>query len=170
MRRLFLLRTFLFIVVPLSSGQDLTGEFTTCSDKLKLCHLQCVAPKERTDTELAWPANQPMTKAQVELCVDKCDEQKSKCFDSEFVTETQDCVLGCSRKYDTAMKMCVAMVSDTKRSTFGENLDECSVTASAQMDTCTGSCTGIQDYKLGGWSFPDDMEEVKAKYTSLGQK
>mmetsp|Transcript_14560 Transcript_14560/g.38479 ORF Transcript_14560/g.38479 Transcript_14560/m.38479 type:complete len:84 (-) Transcript_14560:437-688(-) len=73
-------------------------------------------------------------------------------------------MLDCSRKYDTSMKKCVSMVSNTARSTFDQNLDSCSIKASSKMDACSTECVGMEDYKLGGWSFPEDMSEVKAKY------
>ena len=41
------------------------GQFVSCADSQRLCHLNCVVPKERSDTEKAWPVNQPMTKDQV---------------------------------------------------------------------------------------------------------
>jgi len=28
------------------------------------------------------------------------------------------------------------------------------------MDACSTECVGMEDYKLGGWSFPEDMSEV----------
>ena len=32
------------------------------------------------------------------------------------------------------------------------------------MDACSTECVGMEDYKLGGWQFPEEMAEVKAKY------
>ena len=47
------------------------GQFVSCADSQRLCHLNCVVPKERSDTEKAWPVNQPMTKDQVaNACID----------------------------------------------------------------------------------------------------
>mmetsp|Transcript_14559 Transcript_14559/g.38471 ORF Transcript_14559/g.38471 Transcript_14559/m.38471 type:complete len:89 (-) Transcript_14559:631-897(-) len=42
-------------------------------------------------------------------------------------------MLDCSRKYDTSMKKCVSMVSNTARSTFDQNLDSCSIKVSFQL-------------------------------------
>ena len=46
-------------------------------------------PKERADTEMAWPVNQPMTKDEVNLCVERCDTDKDACTDSDEVIDNQ---------------------------------------------------------------------------------
>eukprot|EP00622_Pseudochattonella_farcimen_P004407 FR739789.1.p1 GENE.FR739789.1~~FR739789.1.p1 ORF type:complete len:187 (+),score=16.72 FR739789.1:78-563(+) len=151
-------------MVSVSMAQDLTGKFTSCSDSQRMCHLGCVVPKERADTEMAWPVNQPMTKDEVNLCVERCDTDTDACTDSDEVVDNQNCMLECARKYDSSMKKCVSMVSATARSTFGQNLDSCSIKASSKHDACTTECVGVEDYRLSGWSFPEEFADVKKKY------
>jgi len=98
------------------------------------------------------------------MCADKCDLEKKSCVDSDEVTTINSCIMDCARLFDTGMKKCVSQVSATARSTFGNNLDSCSIKASSKMDVCKDDCIGIEDYKLNGWKFPDDMEEVQEKF------
>jgi len=151
-------------LASVAKAQDLAGAYQSCNDKRDLCHLNCVVPKQRTDVELAWPINQPMTKLEVAMCADKCDLEKKSCVDSDEVTTINSCIMDCARLFDTGMKKCVSQVSATARSTFGNNLDSCSIKASSKMDVCKDDCIGIEDYKLNGWKFPDDMEEVQEKF------
>ena len=38
---------------------------------------------------MAWPVNQPMTKDEVNLCVERCDTDKDACTDSDEVVDNQ---------------------------------------------------------------------------------
>lgn len=163
---MYLQSIFFLSIVSIARTQDLAGVYQSCNDKRDLCHLNCVVPKQRTDVEMAWPINQPMTKLEVSMCVENCDITRKDCVDSDEVTTINSCIMDCARRYDTGMKKCVSQVSSTKRSTFGENLDSCAIKASAKMDVCKDDCIGIEDYKLNGWQFPDGMEDVKDKYTA----
>ena len=109
-------------------SQDLQYGCITCGDKYDKCELDC-----------AWSL-QDLNSTFTDDCQAGCLETKGECVDSLETMQCSLCVLECSQKYDSDMRVCLSQVSRLTKATFGDSLSDCELIASFDMDSCILKC------------------------------
>ena len=114
-------------------AQELQYSCISCGDKFDRCELDC-----------SWNLLGSNV-SDVVTCQDECLEAKNNCNDSTETMVCSLCVLECGETYDTDMRACLSAVSRTTKATYGDDLSDCELLASFDMDSCMVKCKKQHD-------------------------
>lgn len=147
-------------------GQDMRENAVGCGDTLRTCEMDCLLPKFRANVALAWPYTAPESYTDEDLCLTSCKQTRQTCVLGLETKNSLACLETCATSYDAGMLGCQQMQSTTSKMSYAKNLDACTISESATMDSCTELCY-MTDAYLGWTPEGENGEHVEslAKFT-----